>query len=163
MALAFQNMDEGSARAILGWSYEEPYALYNMPPAAHGDALRAFLDPINRYHAISDDHGHLVAYCCFGADARVPGGEYSPDAIDIGMGVRPDLTGQGQGITYVCAVVDFARRTLDPQSFRVTVAEFNSRAMKVWQKAGFEVTQRFERTSDGRAFLVMVRSENALG
>lgn len=28
-----------------------------------------------------------MGYCCFGTDARVPGGDYSADALDIGLGM----------------------------------------------------------------------------
>jgi len=69
--------------------------------------------------------------------------------------VRPDLTGRGQGSRYVDAVLTFARRTFAVQTFRVTVAEFNQRAQKVWEKAGFQHSQTFGR-GDGKTFMVLV-------
>ncbi|MEJ2209990.1 MAG: GNAT family protein [Anaerolineae bacterium] len=122
--------------------------------------VRAFLEPGNAYYAICNGEGELVAYCCFGPDARGPGGDYGPaaggQALDVGLGVRPDLTGQGRGGEYVQAVLDFARHCWSPAALRVTVAEFNQRAQRVWEKAGFRQVQRFGRTADGMPFVVLV-------
>ena len=150
-------MDEASARAIAGWSYAAPYELYNPDPDGVEQEVRAFLDPQNAYHTIIDDQDGLVAFCCFGPDAQVPGGDYSAAGIDIGLGVRPDLTGQGRGDTYVKAVLDFAARTVAPVTIRVTVAEFNKRALRVWEKAGLWPVQTFGRRSDGKAFVMLAR------
>jgi len=87
----------------------------------------------------------------------VPGGDYSDEALDIGLGVRPDLTGRGQGLTFVQTVLAFAQKQYTPAAFRVTIAEFNKRALRVWQKAGFRAVQRFETSFDGRPFIVLVR------
>jgi RimJ/RimL family protein N-acetyltransferase len=75
------------------------------------------------------------------------------------MSVRPDLTGQGRGHTYVSALLNFARRTFAPAAFRVTVAKFNKRALRVWEKAGFRPMQTFRRERDGMAFVVLVRED----
>lgn len=157
-------MDEATARAIHGWFYESPYDVYDLAAEPVEDLVQAFLDPQNAYYAIHDEEGDLVGYCCFGPDARVPGGGYGRDAVDVGLGLRPDLTGQGRGAGYVRAVLDFARLRLSPAgggadlpTFRVTVAEFNRRAQRVWEKVGFRRVQRFRRTTDGMPFVVLVR------
>lgn len=157
MSLCFEPMDEAATRAIHCWCYEPPYDVYDLVAEPAEDLIQAFLDPQNNYYAIRDEDGDLVAYCCYGPDARVPGGDYSGDALDVGLGVRPDLTGRGRGARYVQAVVDFAGRHFSPAAFRVTVAEFNSRAQRVWERAGFRLVQRFGRTADGMPFVVLVR------
>lgn len=157
MSLTFQPMDEVSARAILTWRYEVPYDLYNLEPRDAEAAVQFFLDPQNGYQSITDEQGELVAYCCFGLDAQVPGGDYDMPALDIGLGVRPDLTGQGRGLGYVRATLGVAQRTIVPDTFRVTVAEFNERAQKVWRRAGFRPVQRFVRPQDGRPFVILLR------
>ena len=157
MSFTFRPMNKVNARAIPSWRYDEPYTLYNTDPDEIGASVRVLLDPRNAYYGITDEHGDLVAYCCFGPDARVSGGDYSTDVLDNGMGVRPDLTGQGHGLKYVDAVLDFARRTFGPTTFRVTVARFNKRALRVWEKIGFRSVQTFQKAQDGRAFVVLVR------
>ena len=150
-------MDKASALAILSWHYDAPYELYNPDPGNVEEELRAFLDPQNAYYAITDERGDLAAHCCFGPEAQVRGGDYRAPALDVGLGVRPDLTDQGRGLVYVAAVLGFARRTLGPAAFRVTVAQFNERALRVCGNAGFQRVQTFRREEDGRAFVVLFR------
>lgn len=145
----FYPMDEAAARAIMTWRYEAPYDVYNLGPGDADQIVSCFVDPVNAYHAIIDKEGRLVAYCCFGPDAQVPGGDYDKPATDIGLGVHPGLVGQGLGGTFVGAVLRFARQELTLSEFRVTVAEFNERALRVWKKAGFRPVQRFERAPNG--------------
>jgi RimJ/RimL family protein N-acetyltransferase len=150
-------MDGAAAREIVAWHYEAPYDIYDLGLEDEEQVVNCFLDPENAYHAIFDQTGSLAAYCCFGAEGQVPGGHYSDPALDVGLGVRPDLTGQGLGSAFVCAVLRFAQRELAPAAFRVTVAEFNERAVRVWKKAGFGPVQRFGRTFDGMPFVVLTR------
>jgi ribosomal-protein-alanine N-acetyltransferase len=150
-------MDEASARAIAHWQYEPPYDLYNMDSGNVDEAVAALLDPRNHYFSVAGEGGELVAFCCFGPDAQVPGGDYGASALDIGLGLRPDLTGHGQGLHYVKAVLDFASATFAAAAFRVTVAGFNHRAQRVWKKAGFRRVQTFPRRLDGRAFVILMR------
>jgi ribosomal-protein-alanine N-acetyltransferase len=157
MVYRFDPMDEASARAIFQWRYGPPYEVYNLDSADLEDELQLFLDPAHAYHRITDEGGNLVAYCCFGAEAQVPGGDYGQEALDVGMGVRPDLTGQGRGLGFVGAVLDFAAGMFAPAMYRVTVAQFNQRALRVWEKAGFRPVQTFARSGDGMSFVILAR------
>jgi ribosomal-protein-alanine N-acetyltransferase len=120
MDLSFQPMDEARARKSLTWRYEPPYDFYNPNPDEAEEIVQWFLDPRHAYYAITGDDGEMVGYCCFGADAQVPGGDYGADALDVGLRMRPDLTGQGRGSDFFAAIVDFARRTFTLQALRVT-------------------------------------------
>jgi ribosomal-protein-alanine N-acetyltransferase len=53
--------------------------------------------------------------------------------------------------------IDFGRWRFAPPAFRVTIASFNQRAQRVWQKAGFRPAQAFGRAQDGLAFVVLLR------
>ena len=154
-------MPETDARTVLDWQYEPPYHIYNIDPSNREEVVRFLVDPANCYYAMADTNGMLVAFSCFGEDARVPGGDYTLDALDIGLGIRPDLTGRGLGQGFVEAVVDFARAQFGAQVLRVTIAAFNERAQRVWRQAGFEQEARFVRPADNRAFVVLVRAECA--
>jgi ribosomal-protein-alanine N-acetyltransferase len=157
VAFKFRPVDETSARLFVKWRYDPPYDVYDEDPEDLERTVQYFLDPQICCFTVTDAAGRLVAFCTFGPDGRVPGGDYSGDALDIGMGVRPDLTGQGRGLTYVDAVLCFARRTFSPRAFRVTVAEFNKRALRVWEKVGFRQVQRFERKKDALPFVILIR------
>lgn len=146
-------VEEGQARAILTWRYEPPYSFYNADPTDVEGALQVLLDPANAYHAAGDERGELVGFFCFGPDARVPGGDYGDDdALDIGLALRPDLTGQGLGLAFLLAGLDFARQTFAPPRFRLTVATFNRRAIRVYERAGFRPGRTFRREAGGREY-----------
>jgi RimJ/RimL family protein N-acetyltransferase len=145
---------EEDARDLATWRYPEPYSLYDSGP----DDVETYLDPANGYLAVADETGRLVAHCCFGADARVPGGAYDHDAIDIGTGMRPELTGQGHGAAMLHLVIDEARRRWPGKPLRTTVAAFNERAQQLVRKAGFQETEVFVNPA-GREFLVYVLTD----
>lgn len=125
---------------FISWRYEPPYDVYNIndDPA---EAIEYFLGPGTGCHTLCEDDV-VVGFFTLGSDGQVPGGDYRQDAIDIGMGVRPDRTGAGEGIRYVKSVVDHVVAAFDPSVLRVTIAAPNIRAQRVWAKAGFcEVSQ----------------------
>jgi [ribosomal protein S18]-alanine N-acetyltransferase len=153
----FHLIDESNARAILSWRYKPPYDLYNYSED-EANLLQHILHPQNTFYSIMDKNSELVAYCSFGQDAQVSGGNYHDQALDIGMGIRPDLTGQRKGAEYANAVLEFADSLFKPKAFRVTIAAFNKRAIRVWQKLGFQYQQSFERGSDGMQFIVLLRT-----
>ncbi len=156
-SFVFKPMDRENARVVSAWTYERPYDLYNTPMEARHQTVDYLTDHRNHYYLITDEHENLLAYCCFGKEGQVSGGDYEDDALDLGLGMRPDLTGQGQGNLFVQAVIDFAIEHYAPGSLRVTIAEFNKRAQRVWQKAGFRFEQRFERHHDRMPFVVLTR------
>jgi ribosomal-protein-alanine N-acetyltransferase len=164
MKLSFRPIDEASVLEIIQWRYEPPYDMNNMGSDTDGPeeiaaSLRYFMDPQYAFHAVLDaGTDALVAYCSFGPDGQVPGGDYSQAALDIGLGLRPDLTGQGHGTSLVRATIEFARRTYKPALLRVTIAAINKRAQRVWQKNGFVPRQSFAAGHDGRPFIIFTRT-----
>ena len=153
MDLTFKPITEKDVRQVFTWKYEAPYDLYNLPLETIEEELGYFLDPQNNFFALFCAE-ELAAFCSFGSDARVPGGDYSEEALDIGMGVKPDLTGQGNGAEFAGAVLHFALNTLRPEKLRVTIAKFNQRARRVWEKQGFEQTQSFKNPK-GKPFVIL--------
>jgi RimJ/RimL family protein N-acetyltransferase len=147
-------MDRASALEIIQWRYPPPYDFYNL--AEGEDTLAYALDPQNNLYALRDENSQLVGFCSFGKDGQVPGGDYGQDAMDIGMGIRPDLTGQGKGLEYARCVLKYARQRFMPVRFRVTIAAFNRRAQKVWAGLGFRPVQNFLHLESNCEFVVMV-------
>ena len=94
MPLTIQPLTPAQIHQFLTWQYEGPYAMYNMSGDDVETAVSFFRDPDNGYFAIVDENDELLGFCNFGADARVPGGIYHQPALDIGIGMRPDLTGR---------------------------------------------------------------------
>jgi [ribosomal protein S18]-alanine N-acetyltransferase len=144
LRFTLKQITRSDARAISRWRYEEPYSIYDGDPTS----VDALLQPRFAYHSVYDERGDLTGYFCFGEDAQVVAGkrrglyEVEP-ALDVGLGMRPDLTGRGLGEEFVHAGLRFARETYSPPAFRLTVATFNQRAIRVYERAGFEIVERF--------------------
>ena len=158
-SLRFEPMTESYARIALNWRYEPPYDFYNHDPAQLDVLIHdSFLNPAYHYFAVLNEKDSLIAFRCFGEDARVPGGNYSAEALDMGGGLRPDLTGHGLGPQIIRAAMDFARMEFSPPAFRATIAEFNLRAQRACEKVGYVFAQRFIATHNGAPFVILIRS-----
>jgi ribosomal-protein-alanine N-acetyltransferase len=152
-------MTEACVCALVGWRYEPPYDFYNLDPTRLDTLIHdSFLNPAYHYFSVFDEQDSLIAFRCFGEDARVPGGDYSADALDMGGGLRPDLTGRGLGPQVMRAAMDFARVEFSPRAFRVTVAAFNLRALHACEKVGYVPAQRLSASHSGLPFVILIRS-----
>jgi RimJ/RimL family protein N-acetyltransferase len=118
--------------------------------------------PHNPYYSVHNGSKPVVGFCCFGHEGQVPGGNYSTGLLDIGLGLRPDLTGSGNGHEFLAAILCFADRLHAPAGFRVSVAEFNKRAIRLYEKAGFRTDSRFSNRDDGKPFLQMSAAKHAI-
>ncbi len=137
-------LEEEFARQIIHWRYQPPYDLYDLTDKD----LPVFLNPEYRYHQVQDQKGDLIGYCCFGLDARVPGGIYEvdePEALDVGIAMHPDLVGKGRGAGFLKAVLAYGLDQFKPGRFRAAVAQFNLRSQRTFLGQGFQITRSFIR------------------
>lgn len=129
---------------MASWRYPSPYDFYD------GDA-EPVLNP-ERFFEVRDEAGELIGFYYF---------EPNPPDLDYGLGLRPDLTGQGLGLEFFRAGLAFARERYRPRRVYLHVAEFNERARRVYERAGFSVVSSHVRTFDRFGdvpFLTMVDS-----
>jgi RimJ/RimL family protein N-acetyltransferase len=157
MKIEYRPADEKFAREFLAWQYEPPYDVYNCPPIKLEDSVFYNSDPANNVYAMFDQNNNLVSYCSYGRDAQVSGGDYSQAALDIGLMVKPELTCQGLGASFAADVIRNGIEKYAPQRLRVTIAAFNTRARRVWEKHRFKQTQAFKRSGDGMEFTIMLK------
>ena len=133
------------------WHYDGVYAFYDMDQDPEDqDEL---LNPHSweeTYHSVVDETGVLEGFFCF---------EKTGDGLDIGLGLRPDLTGKGLGMAFLEAGLVFAREKFRPSFFQLEVATFNQRAIRVYEKGGFTPTEVFMNETNGGLyeFVRMVR------
>jgi len=156
--ISYRLVDEDSAREFLQWQYEAPYDIYNCPPDESEEAIQYNSDPKNNVYGMFNQEGELVGYCSYGPDARVPGGDYSETALDIGLMIKPELTGRGRGEGFVKEVIRNGVDKYSPVKLRVTIAAFNRRARRVWEQNGFQPSQQFKRSNDGMGFVIMTKT-----
>ena len=129
MKIEIRPITDEDARELAGWRYEPPYDFYDGD--AEPDDLAALLDPErrgDRYYCAFDESEDLVGFFYF----VVRG-----DEVEVGLGLRPDLTGRGLGAEYLERGLEFAERHFGLTRFRLYVATFNERAIKVYERAGF--------------------------
>jgi [ribosomal protein S18]-alanine N-acetyltransferase len=148
----FTQLSQEDAEAIAEWHYPEPYSFYDWT-ADPGD-LRELLDPALRgeaYWAVKDDADELIGYFSF-----KPKGS----TVEIGLGLRPDLTGRGLGASFLAAGLGFARARFSAERFTLAVATFNERAIKVYERAGFSRERTYMHSTNGGEweFLEMSRT-----
>lgn len=137
--------------------------MYDGDPAS----VASLLEPRFLYHSVYEERGELAGYFCFGEDARVSVGrrlgvyEREP-ALDVGLGMRPDLAGQGLGADFVITGLLFAQEAYSPPAFRLTVAASNQRAVRVYERVGFETVDAFgPHTPDGNREWLLMRLEDS--
>ncbi len=143
-AISIARMTQAEAETIAEWSYEEPYDFYDW--RADESDLAELLDPAqrgDRYFSAHDATGELIGFLSLGRQG---------DVVGVGVGLRPDLTGRGVGLTFVEEGLAFAREQFAPARFRLSVATFNERAIKVYERAGFVVTRTFMHETNGGLF-----------
>jgi len=145
MNYSFQKSTQQQAEEIAAhWRYSGEYAFYNMD--ADPEDLAEFLNPEarnNTYYSVIQN-GRVVGFYSFTQTAQ--------ETIDIGLGMKPDLTGSGKGNEFLKAGMEYAKSTYNPQEITLSVAAFNKRAIRVYEKAGFKETERFQQATNGSVF-----------
>ncbi|HSB39697.1 MAG TPA: GNAT family N-acetyltransferase [Gaiellaceae bacterium] len=129
MRLEISPADAETFSQLETWRYEPPYDFYD------GD-VEPVLNP-ERFFGARDERGELVGFYYF---------EPKPPDLDYGLGLRPDLTGRGLGLEFFLAGLAFARERYAPRRVFLHVAEFNERARRVYERAGFRVVSRHVRS-----------------
>lgn len=155
MHLFKSNMTKDFAVEAIQWKYEKPYDLYNNE--LNSEAIDEMLN--NSYFAIVSEDNELIGYYCTGKSAQVPAGNkinaYEMDNLDIGVGMKPNLTGKGFGTTFFTFILQNIQRSNTISPMRLTVATFNKRAIRLYEKFGFVEQKKFD--SDVTEFITMVR------
>jgi len=125
------------------WTYEGDFAFYDMPNDQ--DDLVEFLDPDQRtehYYAVMDET-QLIGFFVF---------EPGQNSLELALGMRPDLTGQGNGVAFLESGLAFAIEKYQPHHIELAVATFNERAIRLYAKSGFEPIERFQQETNGGSY-----------
>lgn len=147
------------AAEISRWRYEGEYAFYT--PAMPVEAVSPEQRTEEGEFAWIDRNGALLGHVSYGADGRIPTAEgyvYGEDHLDMGLGLRPDLCGRGLGEEFVKLCLAFARETYGAGRFRLSVAAFNARAIKVYKRVGFSLECEVTNSYFGNKFYIMTFS-----
>jgi len=131
-----------SLAEVATWRYEPPYDFYN-------DDGKPVRNP-ERFFAVRDEDGRLVGSLYY---------EKREEGVFYGLGMRPDLTGRGLGLSFVRLGLEFAHERFPGRRVILDVADFNHRARKVYERAGFHVTGNHTKHFDGWGDVTLVDME----
>ena len=157
MQLHIKKMTENNARHILAWKYEKPYDFYNTK-LTH-ESLKEMLD--GSYYALLNAQNDVVGFFCIGENAQVPIGHqfgvYVDNFVDMGLGMHQSLIGKGNGTSFCTHIIQFIEKQYVGKSIRLTVANFNKRAIHLYEKFGFVKVAEF--TSNTTEFITMIKKQ----
>lgn len=142
MGYEFEIMTQEQAEEIAyNWHYDGEYSFYDME--ADKEDLVEFLDPQKRgdsYFVVTQDND-IVGFFSFSEETK--------NTVDIGLGLRPELTGNGNGLKFLKIGLEFAKSKYTPEKITLSVATFNQRAIKVYEKMGFKESDAFMQDTNG--------------
>jgi ribosomal-protein-alanine N-acetyltransferase len=150
-------LTEEHGKRICTWTYPPPYHIYNWPSWEHmvkeGQEYANSLVREDQYAAVIDGRDELCGYVQFFPIVGV---------TRLGLGLHPDLLGQGLGSKLVSLIVQEAKKRTPGHVIDLEVFTWNIRAQRSYIKAGFILTDTYVRmTPNGfGAFYCMVYSGN---
>ncbi len=147
----FHQMDDTDVSKISNWRHEPPYDFYDWD--ADPEDLAGLQDSEQRrdvYFSVRDRKGGLVGFFQF---------EREDEGVDLGLGLRPDLTGKGLGLEFLLSGLEFARERFKLRRFTLSVWTSNERAISVYERAGFRRGRVYKQETNGgeHKFLFMER------
>ncbi|MCT4781984.1 MULTISPECIES: GNAT family N-acetyltransferase [Exiguobacterium] len=155
MTYHFSILTQSQAETIAyTWHYDGAYAFYDLE--ADADDLAEFLDANQRgqsVFAITSD-SELIGFVSISQTDAL--------TVDIGLGMRPDLTGNGNGRAFLISILDFIETTYAPRRITLAVAAFNERALRLYEACGFRQSGAFQQPTNGSVydFVRMERKES---
>ncbi|WP_077622747.1 GNAT family N-acetyltransferase [Sediminibacillus massiliensis] len=145
MPYQFRKMTQYEAEEIAyQWKYPEPYSFYDM--TADPEDLEEFLDSKERgesYFSVYDGQELIGFWCATQPDQT---------AVEIGLGMKPEITGKGKGIEFIKAGIAFTEMSCKSEKIVLSVAAFNKRAIRVYQQAGFKTLHYFNQDTNGSTY-----------
>ncbi|WP_409250852.1 GNAT family N-acetyltransferase [Bacillus sp. SCS-153A] len=134
--------DETAKEIAYHWNYEGEYSFYNM--TEDQEDLEEFLHPARSGYYTVEKNGEIIGYYCFQNSES--------GSVEIGLGMKPTLTGKGRGLEFVLEGMKFAFANYQPRKLSLSVATFNKRAIGVYEKAGFSPVKTFMQDTNGSTY-----------
>ncbi|WP_214690402.1 MULTISPECIES: GNAT family protein [unclassified Exiguobacterium] len=145
MNYTFQPLTQEQAERIaFEWRYEGDYAFYNMD--ADEEDLASFLDADERgdtTFAVLETN-EMIGFVTLQFE--------SPGTVTIGLGMRPDLTGNGNGYRFLTSILNWIDATYGTCNVCLTVATFNKRAIRLYESLGFTPQEIFMQETNGGVY-----------
>ncbi|MCR1898862.1 GNAT family N-acetyltransferase [Irregularibacter muris] len=147
MTFDIQRLSQNNAEVIANeWKYPGVYEFYNMTsdPEDYKEIITPNLRKNNYFQVIKENKlfGFFV----------VEKASDSDDIVDMGLGIKPELTGKGLGQKFLLEILNYIYKNHSAKIIRLGVASFNHRAKKVYEKVGFRQTKIYEQATNGSVY-----------
>lgn len=130
-------LTEDEAREVVSWKYSGEHSVYNLP---------AWEKCVELGFSIVDDKRREEEYYSV-KNAGVFLGYYhlkdNGDYIELGVGIKPELCGQGSGNMLMQLAIATIEDMHPNIPIKLTVRPFNKRAIRCYERAGFEITREY--------------------
>ncbi|HEL1653083.1 TPA: GNAT family N-acetyltransferase [Streptococcus suis] len=110
------------------WRYQPPLDAYTI--SSNSETYAEMISPEargDRFFAVIRNAA-LMGYFCIDQDG---------ETVDIRLGMKPSLTGQGNGRAFYQAIEDYLVEHVQPASIKLTVASSHQVAQKLFHALGF--------------------------
>ncbi|MBQ9535904.1 MAG: GNAT family N-acetyltransferase [Clostridia bacterium] len=139
----YHRTTEDEKHIISAWRYEGEYAIYDNIPYDEQKRLgRGFANPRNNFFSFYDGE-RIIGFVNLIDEGR---------EVFFGIGVSPELCGQGYGQRMARAACGIASELFGEKPLYLEVRTWNSRAVRCYEKAGFRIVGTpFEQITGGGA------------
>lgn len=135
-------LSEDMAKEICTWKYEGAYSVYNFSSweevVKNGWGLSLKDERERDFIGISKENG-LAAY------GRI---HIQEGVCILGVAMKPELCGQGNGKAIMKLLIDESKLRYPDAKIALEVRIFNQRAIKCYERIGFEIKYRHIRSMD---------------
>ncbi len=135
------DLTEEQAELICGWKYEGEYGVYNTSWETVQKQKWAIADREKRrtqFEAVLDERNALFGYFRLVEDGN---------SVMIGLGLNPQDCSKGYGSELMKLILAECSRRFSGKTPGLEVREFNLRAIKCYKKAGFQITDRYTKST----------------
>lgn len=149
-------MTKKSAFEIAQWTYPDIYSCYSFDGSS--EIITELMN--GEYFVDFDNQNKIIGFICIGKSAQIPTLEkeiyIDETALDIGLGLNPALCGNGLGSKFLTECISFVKQKFNASNYRLTVASFNQRAIKVYERIGFKYSMSVHHAISKHVFYIML-------
>lgn len=132
MEIKIKNLKKEQVRSIFDWNYQGEYKVYNMP--SMDLAIRNNIGIVDKKRRQKEffslyENNDFIGYI------RLIDLE---GIISFGIGLEPNYCGKGYSNKVMPKILEYINNNYDAKEIRLIVRSFNKRAIKVYDKYGFE-------------------------
>lgn len=134
MKLKFIKPTKDHGELIATWKYGGEYSFYDNDKTESKQEWAKNIDKEENTFVIYNENNELIGNCSF---------DYEDGEFMLGVQMKPAITGKGMGTELVKEILDFGRKQYKFNKIELLVAKFNKRAIKVYERQGFTITEEF--------------------